>query len=578
MTDKRQKGLPMYPGAIKIYSFLTFFIIGESIAIIAQAYFLARAITNLFESVPIGDVFASIGLFFIAYMVRYVLSHVQAAIAEKFALQTATMLREKVFHTYFNQAASKIQKLGTGHIITLAMEGVDHVKTYVEIIGIRMIKTFILPVFIVIFTYTIDKKSAFIFVITVPIIIMFMILLGIAAQKMADKQYVTYKRLSNHFIDSLRGLETLTYLGKGKHHGKQIGRVSDDYRQATMKTLRIAFLSSFALDFFTSLSIAFVAVGLGLGLIDGNVLLMPALTILILAPEYFSPIKQVGKDYHATLDGQIAMSEINAFIADEEDSAPTTHLANTIPKWSNTSTLQLENVTITVDDKALLQSVSLNAKHGLNGIIGTSGAGKTTILQVLAGRIEPSTGTVKINGQTIDSLHDAAWAEQLAYIPQHPYIFPISLADNIRFYQPDASNQVVEDIVSEIGLRQFVDNLPDGIHENIGEGGRILSGGQEQRVAIARALLSDKQIILLDEPTAHLDIETEYEIKQLVLRLFADKFVFLATHRLHWMKEMNHIYMLDAGEIVATATHDSLVIESGAYRQFLNWRRGDNDA
>lgn len=578
MTEKRQKGLPMYPGAIKTYSFLTFFIIGESIAIIAQAYFLARAITNLFDRMPISDAFASIGLFFIAYMIRYVLSHVQAAIAEKFALQTATMLREKVFHTYFNRPASKIQKLGTGYIITLAMEGVDHVKAYVEIIGIRMIKTFILPIMIVVFTYTIDKKSAFFFIVTVPVIIIFMILLGIAAQKMADKQYVTYKRLSNHFIDSLRGLETLTYLGEAKRHGKQIGRVSDDYRQATMKTLRIAFLSSFALDFFTSLSIAFIAVGLGLGLIDGNVLLMPALTILILAPEYFSPIKQVGKDYHATLDGQIAMGEINQFIEDDTDIAKVTDSQTSIPTWSHASSLQLENVTITVEDKVLLESVSMTAKHGLNGIIGTSGAGKTTILQVLAGRIEPTAGTVKINGQTVDTLHDAAWSEQLAYIPQHPYIFPLSLADNIRFYQPNASNENVEAIVTDIGLRLFVDNLPNGIHEKIGEGGRILSGGQEQRIAIARALLSEKQIILLDEPTAHLDIETEYEIKQLVLGLFADKFVFLATHRLHWMKEMKQIYMLDAGEIVATGTHASLVNQPGPYKEFLNWRRGDNDA
>lgn len=146
MNEKRQKGLPMYPGATKTYSFLTLFIILESIAIIAQAFFLARAITDLFNSLPISDIFTSIGLFFIAYMARYILSHIQAAIAEKFALETTTMLREKVFHTYFNQSATKTQKLGTGHLITLAMEGVDHVKTYVEIIGIRMIKTFVLPI------------------------------------------------------------------------------------------------------------------------------------------------------------------------------------------------------------------------------------------------------------------------------------------------------------------------------------------------------------------------------------------------------------------------------------------------
>src|SRR5699024_9685251 len=198
--------------------------------------------------------------------------------------------------------------------------------------------------------------------------------------------------------------------------------------------------------------------------------------------------------------------------------------------------------------------------------------------QVLAGRLEPTDGTIYINGQKIDTLHDPAWSEQLAYIPQHPYIFPISLADNIRFYQPDATDAAVEDMIIEIGLRQFVDDLPQGIHEKIGEGGRILSGGQEQRVAIARALLSDKRIILLDEPTAHLDIETEYEIKQLVLRLFKNKFVFLATHRLHWMKEMDHIYMLADGEVVASGKHEALMTTESAYQEFMDRRRGDRDA
>src|SRR5699024_589790 len=172
----------------------------------------------------------------------------------------------------------------------------------------------IIPVMIVIYVFTHDMISAVILVAAVPIIIVFMILLGLAAEKMADSQYATYRVLSNHFLDSMKGLETLTYLGESERHGKRIKFVSEQYRKATMKTLRVAFLSSFALDFFTSLSIAFVAVGLGFRLIDGTLLLLPALTILILAPEYFLPIKQVGKDFHATLDGQVAMENIDTII------------------------------------------------------------------------------------------------------------------------------------------------------------------------------------------------------------------------------------------------------------------------
>src|SRR5690625_4672441 len=406
MNEKRQKGLPMYPGSKKLYTFLTILIMLESVAIIAQAYFLARAITALFESTPMFDVISDIGFFFVAFILRYILSHIQTALAEKYALQTAAMLRESVFHTYFHQTSTATQKIGTGHLVTLAMEGVDHVKTYLEIIGIRMIKSFVLPAFIVLFVFTIDRKSAYILVGVVPIIIIFMILLGVAAEKMADKQYVTYKRLSNHFTDSLRGLETLSYIGKSKAHGKQIKRVSEDYRKATMKTLRIAFLSSFALDFFTSLSIAFVAVGLGLRLIEGEMLLLPALTILVLAPEYFSPIKQVGTDYHATLDGQIAMEDINGFITAEASTANVPSSIH-VPTWSRMSTLTIQDITVQIGEKTLLHPLQLTAKHGLNGIIGTSGAGKTTLLQVLAGRMDPTSGTIYINDKPFESLNDA---------------------------------------------------------------------------------------------------------------------------------------------------------------------------
>lgn len=575
MTKKRQKGLPGYPGSRKLYTLLSFIIIGESIAIIAQAYYLARAITNLFDRTPIGEVFSDIGFFFVAFIIRYLLAHIQTAVAEKYAMKTATELREKVFHTYFHQTSSVTQKMGTGHLVTMAMEGVDHVKTYLEIIGIRMIKSFVLPALIVIFVYTIDKKSAYILVGSIPVIVIFMILLGVAAEKMADKQYVTYKRLSNHFIDSLRGLETLAYIGKSKAHGKQISRVSEDYREATMKTLRIAFLSSFALDFFTSLSIAFVAVGLGLRLIDGTVVLLPALTILILAPEYFSPIKQVGKDYHATLDGQIAMQEIDSFINQETPVATT---AAQISQWTEKDELTFSNVTVQVEEKTLLNKINFTAKHGFNAIIGTSGAGKTTLLQVLAGRIKPSSGSIKVKNETMNSLHDSSWFDQIAYIPQHPYIFPLTLADNIRFYQPNATDEAVEEIVSQIGLRDFVTDLPKGIHEKIGEGGRTLSGGQEQRVAIARALLSDKQIILLDEPTAHLDIETEYEVKQLVLRLFSAKCVFLATHRLHWLQDMDYIYQFSQGELIEEGRYEEFRERTQANRQIAQAKRGGRDA
>lgn len=576
MKSQRNKGLPTYPGSFRVHTLLTLFILGEAAAIIAQAYFLARAITFLFTRMPIAEVMSDIGFFFVAFGLRYIIVHLEMFVADRYAAQSARMLRDRLMNVYFHENISFVQRIGTGHLVTLAMEGVDHVKKYVEIIGIRTIKTVIIPAVIVLYVYLYDPISSVILVATVPIVVIFMILLGMAAEKMADRQYETYTKLSNHFIDSLRGLETLTYLGKSRFHAKKIQRVSSEYRQATMKTLRVAFLSSFALDFFTSLSIAFVAVGLGLRLIDGEITLLPALTILLLAPEYFSPIKQVGKDYHATLDGQIAMSEIDQLIKDKK----LDHKKDTITEmlnWNVTDGIAFNDVTVEVDDKKLLETINFKASKGWYGIIGSSGAGKSTLINVLAGRLTPVKGSIQLKNSSFSNLNNEEWFKQIAYIPQHPYIFPISLADNIRFYQPRASDETVIEIADKIGLSAFIRTLPNGIHEKLGEGGRALSGGQEQRVAIARALLSDKPIILLDEPTAHLDIETEYDIKHLMLDVFQHKFVFLATHRLHWMQQMDKVLLLKNGQLIGHGTHLELFENHPEYTQFMKWKRGETN-
>src|SRR5699024_3797655 len=262
------------------------------------------------------------------------------------------------------------------------------------------------------FVFFMDRKSAFILIGAVPIIIFFMILLGIAAEKKADKQYTTYKRLSNHFLDSLRGLETLAYIGRSKQHGKQIGKVSEDYRKATMTTLRVAFLSSFALDFFTSLSIAFVAVGLGLRLIDGTVLLFPALTILILAPEYFAPIKQVGKDYHATLDGQVAMTQIEGLLDQGEPENHIDSVEKLLPV--NIKTVNMNHVTVVRDGQKLLTDISFAAEKGWMGIVGETGAGKSTLISALAGRLPITSGGIEVDGINVDEQRDH-WYEKIAY-------------------------------------------------------------------------------------------------------------------------------------------------------------------
>ena len=571
MTQKRMRKLPQYPGSSQLHVLLILLTIVEVIAILGQSYFLAKAVTSLFFGAQIAIVVPSIGLFLLSYLLRHVFSYIQEYLAERYARQTAQTLRVRLLQTYFQRQSSLAQQKGTGHLVTLLTEGTDKIKKYLEIIGMRMIHTTIIPIVIVIYVWTIDHTSAILLIVTVPVTILFMILLGKAAQAKADRQYVTYQRLSNHFVDSLKGLETLMFLGKSKAHAKKIDRVNTDYKKATMKTLRVAFLSSFALDFFTSLSIAFVAVGLGLRLVEGTFDLLPALTILLLAPEYFSPIKQVGKDYHATLDGQLAMSEIEGILHEDDEATymmPEADFKLDQNKLANADFV-LKDISITIDNRSILDDMSLTLPSGWTGVIGASGSGKTTLINLLAGRIHPSTGQVLLGQNGPSLLESEDWYKHIAYIPQEPYIFPLSIADNCRFYAPDASDEDIKDIIEMIGLDAVVRKLPQGIHEPIGEGGRTLSGGQAQRIAIARVLLSRKQVILLDEPTVHLDIETEYEIKQIMKRVFADKRVIFATHRLHWVHNMDHLVMLEDGKVIHTGKHEQMLANSEAYKQFV---------
>ncbi|EJV61681.1 thiol reductant ABC exporter subunit CydD [Bacillus mycoides] len=557
---KRKRGLPSYPGSRVLYVTLSLISILEACSIIAQTVFLARAITFLFQGETVQAVLNETVCFGIMFAARQMLVRASQILVERFAEKTGLALRKQLIEAYFTLGPRFVQTNGTGHLVTLSIEGIEKFKTYIELTIPKMIRSSIVPGLIVLYVFTLDIKSGIILVVTIPIVIIFMILLGLAAQKMADSQYETYRVLSNHFVDTLKGLETLKYLGKSKQHEGKIEKVSKRYRKATMRTLRVAFLSSFALDFFTSLSIAFVAVGLGIRLIDGTIILLPALTILILAPEYFLPIKQVGANYHATLDGQLAMEQIEEILQKQKEIEKKDSNVDIV--WNSSSSLKLQDVKVNNDEseKAILEGIDFTWQgKGAIGIIGESGAGKSTLIDVLAGFLPPSGGKMLVNGVEIDESIREDWQKNIAYIPQQPYIFPLSLKDNICFYETNTPDEEVERVINEVGLRSLVASLPHGMYERIGEGGRMLSGGQEQRVAMARALLSEKPIILLDEPTAHLDIETEFEIKQSMLRLFEGKLVFLATHRLHWMKQMDHILILNKGEIKESGTYEELL-------------------
>ncbi|MED1481289.1 thiol reductant ABC exporter subunit CydD [Bacillus altitudinis] len=548
----------------------------QGASIIFQAQWLAHAITTLFDGKSLMQATPYVLLFLAAFLVRHGLTLMREKVMFTYSSRIGADVRKQLLDQLFRLGPAFAKKKGTGKLVTLAMEGIAQYRQYLQLFLPKMVNMAVIPVMVLVYVWTLDETSAVILIVTLPILIVFMILLGLVAQRKAAKQWRSYEKLSNHFTDSLRGLETLRYLGISKKHSRNIGEVSKRYRKATMSTLKVAFLSSFALDFFSMLSIATVAVFLGLRLIEGDLLLLPALTALMLAPEYFLPVREVGNDYHATLNGKEANEAIQVILEEKGFREQETQSVQ-LNEWNEQSELTLQDVSVLHDEHApySIQDVDLTVKGKKKiGIIGASGSGKSTLTDILGGFVEPSAGEMILNGKPLAHLQLAAWQNEVVYMPQHPYLFHMTLRENIRFYEPNATDEDVERAVQEAGLSQLVAELPNGLDEVIGEQGRGLSGGQAQRIALARTVLGQRSIMLLDEPTAHLDIETEYELKKTMLPLFENKLVFLATHRLHWMTDMDEIIVMDHGTIAEMGTHESLMERKGVYYQLVQEQMG----
>ena len=553
----------------------------QAALIVGQAHFLATVIVSLCD----GEILkafrsAPLGAFLGCYVGLHVIAAVQDGILDRFARKTANDLQAQLLDIAFSDASVDTHAMGSAGLTITALDGVNQIEQYLRTVLPKIVDMVVLSGLLLVAIFCVDWVSGIILLVMFPVAIMFMILIGKSAARQAATQYATYQAHSNRFIDTLRGITTIKALGAGERSSKDIFESSEVFREETIKTISLATLSSGVLDLITTLGIAAVAMMLGFRLLDGSTDLYTGLFALFLAPEYFKPIRAFASDYHASQDGKNALTAINDALA---AAASRAHIGTRqLPRWGETSTLRMEHVSFSYENASspALEDVNL-VFSGCSriAIVGPSGAGKSTLATLLAGFSQPDTGAVAVDGIVLDSLFERAWRDQVLYIPQTPSIFHTTLRANLSFYTPDADDEAIGRAVDAVGLRALVDELPQGLDTVIGQGGRPLSGGQAQRIAFARALLDDtRRIIILDEPTAHLDIETELELKEMILALFADRLLVLATHRLHWLSDVDQVLVVEDGRISDHGAPDELLASSAALKRLALANQGGDVA
>lgn len=584
----------------------------QALCIVGQAHGLARGLVEVWKLHAVSTLVGPALEFLVFYVLRHLCDVAKQRISSKYGKYVAGQIRPQLQEKIFRLGPQALASRGTGSTVTMLIDGLDQVKSYIEILLPKMTDMMLISLVILVAVWWQDWVSGLILMLMYPLIIFFMVILGLAARDRSNKQYAQFNLLNTKFVDSILGLPTLKMLGVDKEYEGEIYSVSERFRKHTIDVLKVAMTSTFALDWFTTLGIAIMAVFLGLRLVNGTMPLFPALFALIMAPDYFLPVRQFGDNYHATLDGKNALHDIMSFI-----DSPETPKDNETKwdGWKADSELKLEDVDFAYpagskpqgeddtqaaashnvamnaveqqregkDDKKsenagseavaeqtaaqpdALHHLSMNFKgYGKIAVIGKSGAGKSTLINLLAGFNIPHAGSIELDGHKLDNFNVAAWQRHISYIPQTPYIFSGSIADNIRFYVNDANEQDVKASAHEAGLDEWLAELADGLDTLIGEGNRGISGGQAQRIALARVLLDkSREVLLFDEPTAHLDIETEYDLKKTLLPIMENHLVILATHRLHWLANVNQVLVLDEGNVVESGTPKELIGAGG---------------
>nr|WP_281261776.1 thiol reductant ABC exporter subunit CydD [Breoghania corrubedonensis] len=529
------------------------FAVATGLAVIAQGFLVARILDELiFRGRTFSDVTRELVL-----LAAVILARAGAVWAtDRFAFSAAAV----VMRSLRAHLISRVERIGpvglaerkTGETVAAIADGVRAIEPYYSRYIPASVMATLLPLAIFCVVLPFDWLSALVFVVTAPLIPVFMILIGEGAEKLNQRQWGRLQRMSGHLLDAVQGLATLKAFNAARRMTEQVAKVADAYRRDTMAVLRIAFLSSLVLEFFATVSIAIVAVLVGFRLLWGEIGYFEGLFILLLAPEFYLPLRSMGTAYHARMEaigaaeGIVALEDVPALA--EPGGAQAVFRPERIA-------ISFEDVELTfAGGRRALDGVSFQVAAGeAVALVGPSGGGKSSLLNLLLGFVQPTSGRVRVNGVALGALDMAEWRSMIGYVPQAPRILSGTLAANIAPQDDTPDMERLEKAARQADLFDVIARLPDGFDTRIGEGGAGLSGGEAHRLALARAFYRDAPVIVLDEPTAHLDRDSEARVQAAIARLLPGRTALMVAHRRATIEQAGRVVGLRAGRLADPA-------------------------
>ena len=542
-----------------------------ALLIIAQAFCLSSIISGVFlGGRTVRQVWGTPLVLLSVIAARGILAWGSEVTANRAGGRARTGLRERLVAHLFALGPAYIRGERSGELVSVLCEGVEALDPYVSQYLPQVVLAVLVPTILLAAIFWIDVPSGVILLIVTPILPFIMAVVGMMARAETKRQWRSLGLMSAHFLDVLQGLTTLKIFGGSRRQVEAIRHTSDRFRRTTMRMLRVAFFSSLVLELGATISTAVIAVEIGLRLLDGLMPFQQALFVLLLAPEYFLPLRLLGARYHAGMTGKVAGQRIaeilNTPVAVSQPPArpsPSQFIAG--------GTIHFERVGYTYDgQRPALHDVSFDIQPGKKvALVGPSGAGKSTVAHLLLRFIEAERGAVLVDGTPLEKIPVQQWRKCIAWVPEHPYLFHATVAENIRLGCEQASLSAVIEAAQLACAHEFIQALPQGYDTVIGERGLLLSGGEAQRISLARAFLKNAPLLILDEATSYLDAENQTGVLEAISRLKRGRTVLIIAHRLSTVYDADQIVVIDGGRVVAEGTHDALLRQSSIYRQFV---------